>query len=77
MNLTADEITTFAEVFGHELTLAQLTHLETWVDAHRAEAVVMHELGCWPEPQPSDGPEYHAEHQFWLEHRRRKNGGSA
>jgi hypothetical protein len=41
-HLTADEITTFAEVFGAELTLAQLTHLETWVDAHRAEAVVMH-----------------------------------
>jgi hypothetical protein len=42
--LTADEITTFAEVFGAELTLAQMTHLETWVDAHRAEAVVMHEM---------------------------------
>jgi hypothetical protein len=39
--LTADEITTFAEVFGHELTVAQLTHLEEWVDAHRAEAIVM------------------------------------
>jgi hypothetical protein len=28
--LTADEITTFAELFGHELTVAQMTHLETW-----------------------------------------------
>jgi hypothetical protein len=43
--LTADEITTFAELFGHELTEAQLTHLEEWVTAHRDEAVVMHELG--------------------------------
>jgi hypothetical protein len=42
--LTADEITTFAEVFGHELTLAQMTHLEEWVDAHRAEAIVMWQL---------------------------------
>jgi DNA replication protein DnaD len=52
MNLTADEITTFAEVFGHELTLAQMTHLEEWVDTHRDEAIVMHELrrparGVW------------------------------
>jgi hypothetical protein len=21
----------------------------------------------YPEPQPTDGPEYHAEHQFWLD----------
>jgi hypothetical protein len=45
MDLTADEITTFAEVFGHELTKAQMVHLETWVTTHRAEAIVMHELG--------------------------------
>jgi hypothetical protein len=44
-SLTADEITTFAELFGHELTLEQMTHLEEWVSAHRAEAIVMHELG--------------------------------
>jgi hypothetical protein len=44
--LTADEITTFAELFGHELTEAQMTHLEEWVTAHRAEAIVMHELGA-------------------------------
>jgi hypothetical protein len=43
--LTADELDTFATLFGHELTVAQLMHLETWVDAHRAEAIVMHELG--------------------------------
>jgi hypothetical protein len=43
--LTADEITTFAEIFGAELTVAQLLHLEEWVTAHRAEAIVMHELG--------------------------------
>jgi hypothetical protein len=43
--LTADEIATFAEIFGHELTMAQMTHLEEWVTAHRAEAVVMHEFG--------------------------------
>jgi hypothetical protein len=44
MNLTADEITTFAEVFGTELTLAQMTHLEEWVDAHRDQAVVEADL---------------------------------
>jgi hypothetical protein len=42
--LTADEITTFAELFGHELTVAQMTHLEEWVTAHRDEAIVMHQL---------------------------------
>jgi hypothetical protein len=43
--LTADELDTFATIFGHELTVAQMTHLEEWVTAHRAEAIVMHELG--------------------------------
>jgi hypothetical protein len=43
--LTADELDTFAQLFGHELTVAQLTHLEEWVDTHRAEAIVMHQLG--------------------------------
>ena len=21
----------------------------------------------WPEPQPTDGPDYHAEHAYWME----------
>jgi DNA replication protein DnaD len=45
-SLTADELDTFAEVFGAELTVAQMEHLEEWVTAHRDEAIVMHELGA-------------------------------
>lgn len=46
--LTADEITTAAEVFGHELTLAQLEWLEETITAHRDEAVTMADLASVP-----------------------------
>ena len=46
MTMTADEIDWLEELFGHPLSKAQMEHLEEWVNAHRAEAIVMHELGA-------------------------------
>lgn len=31
----------------------------------------------WPEPQPGDGPDYHAEHAYWREAKRKREAESA